>query len=108
MNFFDRHTLLKSLAVITACIFLLVLAYCAGVFLGVTPHVAMTYMTGGTMIAWTISELYDRMVFKRVDRQTYKSIRELQEQTKRLTKSVKELEKLNGTQKAPYSARNKK
>lgn len=108
MNFFDRNTILKSLAVISSCVFLLVVAYCAGVFLGVTPHVAMTYMTGGTMIAWTVSTLYDRIVLKRVDRQAYRSLASLQNEVKELSKSVKELEKLNGTQKEPYSTRNKR
>lgn len=108
MDFFSRHVILKSLAVVTSSILILVVASFVGSYLGVVPHVAMTYMTGGIMASWAISSAYDRIVLKKVDKQIYRTVQLQQEDIKSLKRSVKELERFNGTEKAPFTAKYKK
>lgn len=105
MKFFNRHLVLKSLVVVTFSLFVLVLAYFGGVWLEVTPHVALTYMTGGIIASWSASTMYDRIVMKKVDRQVYKNVASQSEDISKLKNDVRELQELNGTYKRPYTRR---
>lgn len=96
----DKHTVLKSLIVVPSSIFLMVVAYALGQWMGVTPHVVLTYMIGAVISAWGLSAVYDKVVLRKVDKQLYQVLAKQQRRINQLERAVRRLERINGIQKS--------
>lgn len=57
-----KHIVLKSVAVASASIFILVLAHFVSLVFEVTPHVVLSYLSAGSILGHVMSVLYDHLV----------------------------------------------
>lgn len=94
MNLFNRHLILKSVAVIITSMALLVATYYLGGLFGYTPHVVLSYFTGGIVSAWSVSAFYDKVVLRRNERPMHLLYRAQSAEITRLQDRVSELERL--------------